>query len=623
MVVAATGTHRTPLLSEVANRVPNMHDSQPQQPSFEDLGTHLSAVTFCVVDLETTGGGRDSAITEIGAVKVRGGEIVGEFQTLVRPTTPIPPMIQVLTGITDQMVAGAPALSQAMPPFAEFAAGCVLVAHNAPFDVGFIQRAHQELGMPWRRPTVVDTVTLARQVLLKEEVRNCKLATLAEYFHATTVPNHRALSDARATVDVLHGLLERVGSLGVATLEDLGELTARVSPDRRAKRVWAKEAPEGPGVYWFLHDGPDTDGRPRSEVLYVGKSKNLRTRVRSYFSAAEQRGRIHEMVRVATGMRFLRCSTHLEAEVRELRMIAAHSPRYNRRSRNQKKLLWLKLTDEPFPRLSVVRKVTDEGTFWGPFPSTGAAQEAAMAIHETYPLRQCGGRLSARKPSQSCALAEMGRCLAPCELGEGAKHYGEVVEQVRGAWAADVRPVLRSVRDRLGRLVTEERFEEAAAMTERLKAFYRTSVRHHRIRSLAACREIVAAAPEGAGWAIHVVRFGKLAGAATAPTSRVREVAGELAQVSETVLPPAGGIPAGSVEEAERIAAWLESDGVRLLSIDGEWSWPLHAGLEPEALTAELIGRRAPGLDLAFPPQFTDDGHDGRRRRRVRTGSPT
>ncbi|WP_461107223.1 DEDD exonuclease domain-containing protein [Tessaracoccus terricola] len=600
-----------------------MHDTQPHQPSFEDLGTHLSQVTFCVVDLETTGGGRDSAITEIGAVKVCGGEIVGEFQTLVRPKGPIPPMIQVLTGITDQMVADAPNLAQAMPPFAEFAAGCVLVAHNAPFDVGFLQRAHQELGMPWRRPTVVDTVTLARQVLLKEEVRNCKLATLAAHFNATTVPNHRALSDARATVDVLHGLLERVGSLGVHTLEDLGELTARVSPDRRAKRVWAKDAPQGPGVYWFLHDGRDADGERRSEVLYVGKSNNLRNRVRNYFSASEQRGRIHEMVRVATGVRFLRCSTHLEAEVRELRMIAAHAPRYNRRSRNQGKLVWLKLTDEPFPRLSVVRKVTDPGTFWGPFPSTDAAQEAAMAIHETYPLRQCGGRLSARKPSQACALAEMGRCLAPCELGDGAERYGAVVEEVRSAWASDVRPVLRSVRGRLGRLVGEERFEEAAAVTERLKAFYRTSVRHHRIRSLAGCAEIVAAAPEGTEWAIHVVRFGKLAGAATAPTSRVRAVAEELTAVSETVLPPAGGIPAGSVEEAERIASWLESDGVRLLSVDGEWSWPLHAGLEPEALTAELIGRRAPELDLAFPPELVDDGRDGHRRRRVRTGSPT
>src|SRR5580765_3589744 len=107
------------------------------QQTFDELGTPLREVTFVVVDLETTGGSASggSSITEIGAVKIRGGEVLGEFQTLVRPSTPIPPFISVLTGITNQMVAGAPAIDSALPAFLEFAAGSVLVAHNAPFDV--------------------------------------------------------------------------------------------------------------------------------------------------------------------------------------------------------------------------------------------------------------------------------------------------------------------------------------------------------------------------------------------------------------------------------------------------------------------------------------------------------
>lgn len=573
-------------------------ESRELQPSFEDLGRHLSQVVFCVVDLETTGGGKDSGITEIGAVKVCGGQVVGEFQTLVRPPSAIPPMIQVLTGITNEMVAGAPTLEQALPPFAEFAAGCVLVAHNAPFDVGFLRRAHEELGMTWPRPDVVDTVVLARQVLLKEEVRNCKLSTLAAHFNATTVPEHRALSDARATVDVLHGLLERVGNMGVHTFEDLQELTSRVSPDRRAKRVWAQDAPTGPGVYWFVHEGKDANGTPRSEVLYVGKSKNLRNRVRSYFSAAEKRGRIHEMVRVATGVRFLRCSTELEAEVRELRMIAERSPRYNRRSRNQHKLVWLRLTKEAFPRLSVVRKVTEDAAHWGPFPSAAAAEEAALAIHESFGLRQCTQRLSRTRPSPSCALAEMGRCPAPCELGDGAASYDDVVAQVRSAWATDARPVLRAFRPKLQRLVREERFEQAGELTSRLKAFYSTSVRHHRIRSVAMCPELVAAAPEGDRWAIHVIRHGRLTAAATAHTHEVRAVAAELPLAAETVLAPAGGIPACSYEEAERVASWLETPGLRLLSTRGDWAWPLNAALGPDALAAELTGNIGPVVPL-------------------------
>lgn len=573
------------------------------QPSFDELGTHLSQVTFCVVDLETTGGGKDSSITEIGAVKVRGGEILGEFQTLVRPTSPIPPMIQVLTGITNQMVASAPDLTDALPRFATFSAGCVLVAHNAPFDVGFLRRGHEELHMAWPRPHVVDTVQVARQVLPADEVRNCKLSTLSAYFRATTVPNHRALSDARATVDVLHGLLERVGNLGVHTLEDLSEMTARVSPDRRAKRGWAVSAPEAPGVYWFEHTAADVDGKPRTEKLYVGKSNNLRRRVRGYFSASEKRSRIHEMVRVATGVQFLECATALEAEVRELRMIASHSPRYNRRSKNQHRLIWLKLTKEAFPRLSAVRRITDEtARHWGPFSSMESAQEAVLVLQESFRLRQCTTRLSARTPSSDCALAEMGRCSAPCLLGDGVTEHAAAVEEVYRAWDSDARAVLRSARPRLTKLVAAERFEEAGVLTSRLQAFHHTSVRHHRVRSIANCRQLVGAAPVAGGWEIHVFRYGKLAAASFARTSAVQSVAADAVAAAETVLRPPPGTPAGTWEEAERLAAWLELPGVRLLDTDGEWAWPLNAGLPPDRLASELLGdaQSPPLLDLQF-----------------------
>src|SRR3954466_1448331 len=112
------------------------------QLSFGELGTPLSAVTFVVLDLETTGGPPDSdAITEIGAVKVRGGEVIGEFATLVDPGRGIPPEIVSITGITNAMVYQAPRLDTVLPAFLEFAAGAVLVAHNSGFDVGFIKAA--------------------------------------------------------------------------------------------------------------------------------------------------------------------------------------------------------------------------------------------------------------------------------------------------------------------------------------------------------------------------------------------------------------------------------------------------------------------------------------------------
>jgi len=565
------------------------------QPSLLDLGPPLRDVLFCVVDLETTGTGADAAITEIGAVLTRGGVNQGEFQTLVNPAQHVPGMITVLTGITDAMVADAPPIGVVLPSFLEFARGAVLVAHNARFDVGFLQRATATQGVEWPGFDVVDTVAVARQTLHRDEVPDAKLGTLARYFNAATQPDHRALSDARATVDVLYGLFERLGNLGVTTLDDLTEFTRRVSPARRAKRVWAKALPQAPGVYWFFATGtqprlPDGQGR---EVLYVGKSENLARRVATYFTASETRRPIDEMVRVASGVEFIVCATPLEAEVRELRLIAAHQPRYNRRSRRQDRLTWVKLTAERFPRFTVVRQVgDDDALYWGPFTSRLDADDAVAALQDVYGLRTCALRLNT-KPMPGCALGEMGRCLAPCLDPTGAEHaYGRVVEATRKALLEDIRPTLVAGGAQVRALSEQERFEEAADATGRLNAYRAAIRRWHRLVGLGRCPQIVAARWQDGVWHIHVIRHGVLAGAAVAPRgTSPRRVAEEAVTLAATVLPRPHDLPAGTVEEAERIADWLETPGTRLIEIDGDWSWPTFAGIDDDSLPALLLNR--------------------------------
>ena len=558
------------------------------QASFDDLGVHLSQVSFCVVDLETTGGAETDMITEVGAVKVRGGEVLGEFQTLVNPRTQIPPLIAVLTGITNRMVAEAPTLRQVLPAFLAFAQGTVIVAHNAPFDTGFLRRACEALGYAYPRWPVVDTASLARQILLRDEVPNCRLATLARHFHAATTPNHRALVDAQATVDVLHGLIERVGNLGVHTLEDLQEFSRRVSPQRRAKRTWAADLPDRPGVYLFV-----AEHGPQRHVLYVGKSKSIRTRVRSYFTAAEKRPRIDEMVRLATGVEAVPCLTSLQADVTELRLIAAHAPRYNRRSKFPERVSWIKITDEAFPRLSMVRSVRDDGaTYFGPFNRRQAAEDVVLAIYDGFPIRQCTPRLSVSTPTRACALAGMGRCCAPCDRTTSRHEYGDLVERVRSALATDARPAVAGVQTRLTRLVQQQRFEEAATIRRRLETLLRTGARFHRVRSLAACPEIVGARREGPNWEIHVIRYGRLAATGVATPSEVPQaVARAVRAGAETVIRPPDPLPAAGIEETERIADWLEQPGVRLMDIVGDWAWPLHAVLDQGALLTRYPGR--------------------------------
>jgi DNA polymerase III subunit epsilon len=189
-----------------------------RDPARRDLGE----LEFAVIDLETTGWSPEAAaITEIAAVRVRGGRRQGEFASLVNPGVPVPPGIEALTGITDMMLAAAPKPHAVLPGLLEFAGGCVLVAHNAPFDIGFLVAACGDCGLAWPGFTVLDTVMLARQVMDPDEVPDCKLGTLAGFFRARTAPTHRALADARATADVLGWLIGRLAHRGVRTLSQL------------------------------------------------------------------------------------------------------------------------------------------------------------------------------------------------------------------------------------------------------------------------------------------------------------------------------------------------------------------------------------------------------------------
>ena len=542
------------------------------QASFDELGTPLHEATFVVVDLETTGGSPASCeITEIGAVKVRGGVVLGEFQTLVNPGVPIPSFIAVLTGITDSMVSGAPRLGSVLPAFLEFSRDTVLVAHNAPFDMGFLKAACAAHGHEWPGPRVVDTARLARQVITRDETPNCKLSSLARYFRSATVPDHRALSDARATVDVLHGLIERLGNLGVRSLDELCTFSSRVSPAQRRKRHLAEGLPHLPGVYLFADE--------RGEVLYVGKSKDLRSRVRTYFTASETRGRMAEMVGLAETVTPIVCATPLEAEVRELRLIGTHKPRYNRRSRFPERALWLKLTVEAFPRLSRVRQVKDDGaTYLGPFSSSRQLELATAAVHEAVPLRQCTARLSPRRFTSACALAEMGRCNAPCEGSETVDQYAEHVTAVRAAMQGDVRAVVAAL-DRRARLLADgERFEEAAVHRDRLAAFVRAAARLQRLVALTGCALLAGARPLADGrWEVVVTRHGRLTGTAVAARGTdPRAVLQSLLDSGEVVEPGVGPAPAATPEESECILRWLEKPGTRLVALEGTWASPAY-----------------------------------------------
>lgn len=580
-----------------------MLDHQPAagrvgvQTSLGDLGTPLADVTFVVVDLETTGGRPEAeGITEIGAVKVRGGEIIGEFATLVDPGAPIPIQIQRLTGITTSMVHDAPRIAGVLPAFLAFLGpDSVLVAHNAPFDVGFLRAACLGHDMVWPKPPVVDTVKLARALVPRDEAPNHRLGTLAALFASTTTPNHRALADARATVDVLHALLGRLGSLGVTSLEDLLTFSGKVPARRRRKSTLADALPQEPGVYVFR----DEAGTP----LYVGTSGNIQRRVRSYFTAAEKRRGMGLMVDLAQSVTPIPCATAIEAHVREIRLIAEHRPRFNRRSTRPEKVAWLKITDERFPRLSVVRKTKPDGaTYVGPFRSATAAHSARDLVHDVRRIRQCTQTITARGTATSCVLAQLGRCDAPCLGSLSPEQYAPVVAEVRHGLTHGTGAFVSDVEARLARLAAQERFEEARAVRDNLLELLRGTDRHQRHQALVSNPGLTAARPRaGGGWEFVVVRHGRLAGSAVAERGAdPRPVIASLELAGEVVSAPAPNAACALPEETDVVLRWLERPGTRVVETATEWVSPVGGAGRALAALDPLVHR---AWEQTHPPQ--------------------
>lgn len=449
------------------------------QRTFDDLGTPLVEVTFCVVDVETTGTSpATDALTEIGAVKVRGGEIIGTLQTLVNPGRGIPPEITYLTGITEAMVAPAPRITAVLPTLADFLEGTVVVGHNVRFDVSFLDAALTADHRPRLANPTVDTCALARR-LVRDEVPNCRLGTLAERFRLHHKPTHRALDDALATMELLHLLLERAARLGVLGLDDLLALPRLGGHPQVGKLRLTTDLPRRPGVYRFLGAS--------EEVLYVGKATDLRQRVRSYFSGDERR-RVGGLLREVHRIDHLTCATTLEAAVREHHLIRHHRPRYNAVGKGDRANSYVRFDPTAvFPRLVVGRTPgAGPAVTLGPLPA-GLAGQVVEAVESALPLRRCTLRPRAGGPplrEGPCAPARLGVASCPCAGGADAAGYATVVRRTLDALQGRPEIVLEPLAERMRLLAAQERFEEAATVRDRAEAFARVVRRQRRVDSL-------------------------------------------------------------------------------------------------------------------------------------------
>lgn len=424
----------------------------------------LNETPFVVFDVETTGSSaKEGGITEIGAVKLWRGEVVEEFSTLVNPGRPIEPFVVRLTGITDAMVADAPQPEEAMARFEEFAEGAVLVGHNVSFDTAFVGAARQECGMEPLANPALDTLKLAR--VMVPGLRRYRLASLVEHFGIEAAPNHRALADAAATAGVLAKLLGLLDSAGVKSAGEAATLRrgSKKHRPKPQKQHLAEGVPNTPGVYYFV----DKHGT----TLYVGKAKDLRARVRTYFGGGDGRRKINRLVEETAEVRYEETGSELYALIHEAREIKRLLPRYNTAGRGEEPSWFLKLDlTQPYPvpeRVPSNEGASSEAIFLGPYRSAGMLDTCVEALGRIFPVRRCSGE------GGPCFYGQMGRC-APC-LGMGEEEYrravvGGIAELLRGEGGEE--HLLALVAERR-RLAGELEFEAAARLRDLISGIER------------------------------------------------------------------------------------------------------------------------------------------------------
>jgi DNA polymerase III subunit epsilon len=419
----------------------------------------LGEAPYVVFDVETTGSaaGKGGAITEFGALKLVGGEVVDQFSTLVNPGRPIDPFVVRLTGITDRMVSDAPSISEVMPRFEEFVEGCVLVGHNVHFDCSFVTAARGGTPLP---NEVLDTLKLAR--CLVPGLKRYRLSSLVSHFGVRQAPNHRALSDAAATTEVFRKLLKLLGSAGINSVGEALTIRGGRGRIKPQKQHLASGVPHTPGVYYFL----DKHGT----TLYVGKAKDLKARVRTYFNGGDGRRKVGRLVEEVAEVRVRETESELHALILEAREIKRLLPRYNSVGRDDKASWFIRLDlGDSYPVPERVSESTPESTLihLGPYRSAGILDTCIEALGRIFPLKRCSG------DGEVCFYGQMGRC-APC-MGMDEQEYrervvDELVALLRGEGGEEYLRAL--VRER-ERLAAGLEFEAAARLRDLISGIER------------------------------------------------------------------------------------------------------------------------------------------------------
>lgn len=417
---------------------------------------------YSVFDFETTGTSPYSErVIEIGIAKIKKGKIKETFSSYINPGRPIPYFITKLTGITNHDVENAPYFEEIFPKINEFIGDSVLAAHNLNFDLGFLKQECLRIETEMPKNPSICTLKIARRIY--PELGSKSLGNLSKYLKIRHRNVHTGLGDASATAKILLKMFPLLREkFDVETVTDL--IAFQNAPSNKNPFVVIKknllkdivELPASPGVYFFKDS--------KNNIIYVGKAKSLKERVKNYFSSNAIR-KAKDIVRKSSSFSFQKTKSELSALLLETELIKVHDPKQNSLQKKYPRNYFIKIPfDDPYPKPIVVSNIEFDGSnFFGPYPNREIAAKIKDIIDRTFLLRECSDKELSKK--RKCYLADINRCYAPC-IENPKLIYMEELERVNEFLSGKNQSAVNRLLDHMKALSEQKKYEEAAQIRD-------------------------------------------------------------------------------------------------------------------------------------------------------------
>ncbi|HRE41865.1 MAG TPA: exonuclease domain-containing protein [Ignavibacteria bacterium] len=439
--------------------------------------TPIFDAVYFVCDVETTGlSPVFNRITEIAIVKIENGEITDKFSSLINPQQHIPAGITTLTGIRNEDVINAPTFDEALPSISAFLNSDydrkVFTGHNVLFDYKFVNESFKRAEFKSNiNFDILCTCKLARRLLKK--LKSKSLVNVADHLEINQHSFHRALDDANATAKILLKFLDKLyNDFEFEYLEEVikfqnSKIYSETSKNPALKKTGMslKDFPRSPGVYKFFNKN--------DELIYIGKAKDLRERISSYFRHnSEKNYKLEKILKYVNKIEFEVTASELSALILESKLIKKEKPRFNSALKRYRFHPFLKLdVQNNYPKIEKVYEIENDGAnYYGPFSSGLTVNRILKEVNENFKLRKCEFKnLKPTDNHSTCMYFEMGKCNAPCNFTESLSEYRKSVDNVHRYITSENGYSIESVYEKLMNKLSEDmEFEKAAYIRDRL-----------------------------------------------------------------------------------------------------------------------------------------------------------